>query len=125
MPDFSAVDSLEKAQALVNDGKLERLYLFPLEFSGKDIPQNVLYVPIGIAAVKGRIDSMVQDLVNQGQVSSYAATPEYKGNSFVPSKIKITALHPKKPVSSIPSSKSGEAHVRAIGGRPVTLVHRP
>ena len=96
MPDFSAVDSLEKAQALVNDGKLERLYLFPLEFGGKDIPQNVLYVPIGFAAMKQRIDSMVRDLVNQGQVSTYAAHPEYKGNSFVPSKIKITAVHPEK-----------------------------
>jgi hypothetical protein len=39
---------------------------------------------------------MIQDLVNQGQVSSYAAQPEYKGDSFVPSKIKITASHPGK-----------------------------
>jgi len=96
MPDFSAVDSLEKAQALASEGKLERLYLFPLEFGGKDIPQNVLYVPIGFAAMKQRIDSMVRDLVNQGQVSSYAAHPEYKGKSFVPSKIKIVASHPEK-----------------------------
>jgi hypothetical protein len=56
----------------------------------------VLYLPLGIDAVKKRIASMVQDLVNHGQVLSYAAEPEYQGASFVPSKIKITAGHPEK-----------------------------
>jgi hypothetical protein len=95
--DFSEVDSLEKALALYRAGKLERLFLFPLEFGGKEIPQNILYVPIGIAAIKQRIDSMIQDLVKQGQVSSYAAHPEYKGNSFVPGKIRINTSDPDKP----------------------------
>jgi hypothetical protein len=94
--DFSEVDSLEKAQALCSAGKLERLYLFPVEFGGQEIPQNTLYVAIGIAAIKKQIDGTIQDLVNAGQVSSYVAEPEYKGSSFVPSKIRITAAHPEK-----------------------------
>lgn len=95
-PDFSAIDSLEKAQALLSTGKLERMFLFPLEFGGQDIPRNVLYVPPGIAAIKQRIDSMIQDLVNQGQVTKYEAVPEYKGGSFIPNKIKISASHHEK-----------------------------
>lgn len=94
--DFSQVDSLEKAQALLSAGKLERLFLFPPEFGGQDIPRNVLYVPPGIAAIKQRIDSMIQDLVNQGQVTKYEAQPEYKGDSFIPTKIKIAASHHEK-----------------------------
>ena len=88
--DFSEVDSLQKARALYSAGKLELLYLFPLEFGGKEIPENTLYVPLGIAGIKQRIDGQIRDLLNQGKVRSYAAQPEYKGNSFIPSKIKIT-----------------------------------
>jgi hypothetical protein len=40
--------------------------------------------------------------VHPWQVSSYSAQPEYKGNSFVPSKIKITTSHSKKQMISIP-----------------------
>ena len=95
--DFSAVDSLEKAQALYNEGKLERLYLFPLEFGGQEIPQNILYVPPGIAAIKKQIDGAVANMVKEGLVASYVAEPEYKGDSFIPSKIKIKTSHPQKP----------------------------
>jgi hypothetical protein len=96
-PDFSDVDSMDKAQALYRGGKLERLFLFPLEFGGQEVPQNILYVPLGIAAVKQEVDGMIADLVKQGVVASYVAQPEYKGDSCVPSKIKITASHPEKP----------------------------
>jgi hypothetical protein len=95
--DFSQVDSLEKAQALYREGKLERLYLFPLEFGGKEIPQNILYVPPGIAAIKQQIDGTIGSMVQEGLVSQYAAEPEYKGDSFVPSKIKIITSHAEKP----------------------------
>jgi hypothetical protein len=94
--DYSAVDSLEKAQALYRQGKLERLFLFPLEFGGQEIPQNTLYVPPGIAAIKQQIDGMIAKMVNEGTVSKYIAEPEYKGNSFVPGKIKIVTSHEHK-----------------------------
>jgi hypothetical protein len=94
--DYLAVDSREKA-ALCREGKLEVLYLFPLEFGGKEIPQNTLYVPIGIAAIKQQIDGMIADLVKAGAITQYQAVPEYKGDSFIPSKIRITTSHPEKP----------------------------
>jgi len=94
--DYSAVDSEEKAKALHREGKLELLYLFPLEFGGTQVPQNTLYVPIGIAAIKQQIDAMIRDLVAAGAVQEYRAVPEYRGDSFIPSKIKISASHPEK-----------------------------
>jgi len=95
--DFSAVDSLAKARALSKQGRLEPLFLFPLEFGGQDIPQNVVFVPPGIVAIKQQIDSAIGSMVKQGLVASYVAEPEYKGASFVPSKIKIKSSHPQKP----------------------------
>ena len=95
--DFSHVNSLQKALVLFREGKLERLLLCPLEFGGQEIPQNVLYVPLGIAAIKQRLDGTIQKMVNDGNISSYQAVPEYKGNSFIPSKILIKASHHEKP----------------------------
>jgi hypothetical protein len=95
--DFTDVDSLEKALALHRAGKLEVLYLFPLEYGGKAVPQNTLYVPPGTTDIKRQIDVMIGEMVKEGQITQYVAEPEYKGNSFVPSKINIKAWHPEKP----------------------------
>jgi len=40
---------------------------------------------------------MIADLVKAGAVMEYRAVPEYKGDSFIPSKIKITTSRPEKP----------------------------
>jgi hypothetical protein len=101
--DYSAVDSREKAEALYRAGKLERLFLFPLEFGGHEDPRNILYVPLGIAAIKQQIDGTVRQLVNDGAVTKYVAEPEYKGNSFIPCKIKISATHHEKPGGIMPT----------------------
>jgi hypothetical protein len=95
--DFSAINSLAKAQRLFEVDELEPLYLLPPEFGGQRTPQNIVYVPPGIAAIKEQIDSAIADMVKQGVVTSYAAEPEYKGNSFIPSKIKIKTSQPNKP----------------------------
>jgi len=95
--DFSHVDSLQKAEELFRAGKLERLYVFPLEFGGQEIPQNILYVPHGIAALKARLDGTIAKMVSDGNINSYRAEPEYQGDSFIPSKIKIFAAHNEKP----------------------------
>jgi hypothetical protein len=94
-PDFSHVDSRAKAEALFDEGTLEKLYMMPLEYGGEDIPLNVLYVPIGVAAIKSGIDlNTIGPLAEAGTVSEYKAEPRYQGNSFVPSAIKITAWNP-------------------------------
>lgn len=94
-PDFSSVDTREKALAMVYDGTLEPLYLLPQAFGGTDDPRNVVYVPLGIAAIKEQTDqNIIAPLVSDGAVSQYAATPEYRGRSFVPMSIQIKAFDP-------------------------------
>jgi len=92
--DFSHVDSREKAEALVGQGQLEKIHLFPLEFGGEDVLANVAYVPMGVGQAKAMADGTILKLIQEGQVTQYAAAPEYKGNSFVPARIVIKAWKP-------------------------------
>ena len=94
-PDFSAIDSQEKAEELFRRGDLEKMFLMPLEFGGQEIPENTLYVPIGVAAIKSGVDNnIIGPLVAEGKVTQYTATPEYQGESFIPIAIKINASDP-------------------------------
>jgi len=88
-PDFSDINSNEKAIALFNKGEFLKLYLMPLEFGGEDIPMNYLFVPHFVVELKSRFDKMVENLLIEGKKLSYSASPEYKGKSFIPSKLTI------------------------------------
>src|SRR5262249_40946210 len=101
-PDFSGVDSREEAEELFRKGDLEKLYLMPLEFGGVDNPLNVLYVPIGVAAIKSGIDNnVIGPLASEGKITQYKAEPEYQGKSFIPIALKITAWDPGQFTSTI------------------------
>ena len=94
-PDFSDINSLEKAKALFEEGKLGKLHLMPLAFGGDERAANTLYVPIGIAAIKGSFDmNVVKPLIEAGRVCRYNATPHYQGDSFIPIAINIVAHDP-------------------------------
>lgn len=97
-PDFSEIDSNEKAMELAKKGVLSPVYLMPLRFNGEESARNRLFVPPVVVELKDRYDDMVEDLLVQGKVSGYSCTPEYKGNSFVPSKLTIVASKDKEPV---------------------------
>jgi hypothetical protein len=94
-PDFSDIDSQAKAQAAFRAGRVERCLLLPAKLGGADIPQNMVYVPMGIARIKAGIDdNVITPLVAQGKVTQYTATPEYQGNSFIPIAIQVIASSP-------------------------------
>ncbi len=94
-PDFSAVDSKEKAEQLHRKGDLCKLLLLPTEFGGQDIPPNVVYVPEFAVQMKARIDNnIIFPLAQSGKISLYRAEPNYEGDSFIPSSITITASEP-------------------------------
>lgn len=97
-PDFSEIDSLEKAVRLAETKELAPLYMMPLRFSGEESVRNRLYVPPVAAALKDRYDDMVEELLLQAKVNGYSCSPEYKGGSFVPSKLIITASQEGKDV---------------------------
>jgi hypothetical protein len=94
-PDFSAIDSREKAEALFRRGELEKLFLLPPEFGGQDVPQNYLFVPQWVVNQKSGIDrNIILPLVREGKVIDYRVTPEYQSSSFIPIAIHITASEP-------------------------------
>ena len=94
-PDFSDINSKEKAEARLQSGELEKLLLMPAEFGGIDDPRNVCYVPRGFAIIKKDIDTnIIKPLIESDKVTEYLATPEYQGKSFVPIAIKIVARNP-------------------------------
>ncbi len=95
-PDFSNITSQAQAAELARDGQLEALLLLPAVFGGRDdIPENVVYVPVGLGEVKRGIDeNVIAPLVREGKVTRYSATPEYTGKSFIPIAITITASEP-------------------------------
>ena len=94
-PDFSSVDSLAKAVALFEQGKLEKLWLMPEAFGGSDIPHNTVYVPLGIAAIKSDTDlNVIAPLAAEGKVTHYAAVPKYSGASVIPIAIQVTSSDP-------------------------------
>ena len=94
-PDFRAVDSLAKAQQLAQSGQLQKMFLLPVEFGGEDIPPNWVLVPSWVVEKKAETDNnVIRPLAAEGKVSSYRATPQYQGKSFVPNAISIEASNP-------------------------------
>jgi hypothetical protein len=94
-PDYSHVDSREKAEQLARRGELAPLHLVPPEFGGTDDARNVVYVPPFVVELKQRTDAnVIAPLVQEGRARSYVATPQYEGASFVPASIEIRASDP-------------------------------
>lgn len=90
-PVFNEIDSPAKAQAAHKRRELSMIYLFPLVFGGEEAEINSLYVPEFAAMLKERFDNMVVDLFEKGLVTGYSASPEYKGQSVVPSALVLEA----------------------------------
>ena len=95
-PDYSAIDSKEKAEALFRKGELQKLLLLPSEFGGEDIPPNVVFVPAFVVELKSSTDqNVIMPLAQEGKITRYSANPEYEGKSFVPAAINIVASEPE------------------------------
>ena len=94
-PDFSDINSKDRAEARSQAGDLEKLFLLPAEFGGTDDPRNIVYVPRGFVAIKANIDpNIIRPPAPESKVTRYEVTPEYQGKSFVPIAIKIVASDP-------------------------------
>jgi hypothetical protein len=94
--DFSHVTSNAMVGRLFAQGKLQKLLLLPAEFGGEDVPQNVVYVPPGILPVKDELTGTLVRFAKEGLINKLQVVPEYRGDSFVPCKIRIKAWHSDK-----------------------------
>ncbi|GAB3390347.1 hypothetical protein [Lysobacter fragariae] len=94
-PDFSSLNSREKAEAAARQGELVPMLLMPEEFGGEPIDLNVVFVPAWAAEQKNRIDmGTILPLGQSGKISKYSAQPSYKGDSFIPSSVTVRAYEP-------------------------------
>lgn len=89
MTDWAQVKSLETAQALARQGQLFKVLLFPAELGGQDIPPNTVYVPRGIPETQEQIVGIIVRMVQDGLADQMNVNAEYKGDSFVPAKIRM------------------------------------
>ena len=96
--DFTAVDSVLKAEALAAEGKLTPLYLVPLRFGGQEMPMNRVFVPASVVERKDLHDERVEQLVNEHRADGYSCTPEYRGSSVVPCRLDGMATEEGIPV---------------------------
>ncbi len=91
--DFSEVRSRDDALALAAQGKLFKILLFPEEFGGEDIAPNAAYVPAGIPEIKQQLTNSLIRSAQDGHIDRLEVAPEYKGESFVPARLRLTASH--------------------------------
>jgi len=90
--EFSSITSFKAAEDACREGRLMKTLLFPAELGGRDIPENVVYVPPEAWEMKSDATAELVDAV-RGGMCDVAVVPEYRGRSFVPVKIAITAAH--------------------------------
>jgi hypothetical protein len=96
MIEFSSVVSLKDAEDACRRGHLTKAFLLPSELGGQDRPDNVVYIPSHISEMKNSSTAELLSAI-RGGMSDVAIVPEYRGMSFVPAKITITAAIPGMP----------------------------
>lgn len=95
MLDFSSITSLKMAEHASKDARLLKTLLIPEELGGRDLPENVVFIPPGAKEAK---DRATLDLIGARMgVTEITVVPEYRDASFVPSRIFITAARPGAP----------------------------
>jgi len=92
-PDFSAVTSVAAAKKLVASGNLVEILVFPAELGGPRDKENIVYIPP--AVVEGRAVAIraLQRMARDGSINKMEVEPDYRGDSIVPTRLRMTAWH--------------------------------
>lgn len=72
-------------------GALVRIYLFPIRLGGPRRTANISYVPPEARAALDQITGTLQCFTREGLVDQPQIIPEYRGISFVPTRIDMHA----------------------------------
>jgi len=63
----------------------------PTELGGREVPENTVYISDRAWRIKENSTTELLALVGRGEASEISVIPEYRGNSFVPSILIVTA----------------------------------
>lgn len=88
---------MRAAENACNEGFLIKTLLLPEGLGGRDCPENVVYIPPHAWEIKDNSTVELLNAVGKGMVD-VAVVPTYRGMSFVPTQITITAAHPGMPL---------------------------
>ena len=91
-PDFSEVTSYQKAIALVQEEKLTKVCIIPMEFQGDDTLENWTFTTPRVARLKERDELIIRDMVFMGGADTFSCEPVYRGDSIVPCSFRIEAI---------------------------------
>lgn len=89
---FQGIDSRQKIADYARRGILMPLYLMTPRFGGEETMENAVFVPPEAVWIKERYDDVLENLLQEGKINNYSCEQEYKGDSFVPSKILVQAF---------------------------------
>jgi hypothetical protein len=103
-PDFSTVTTRAAAAKLARRHLLVRIHFFPTELGGPKTKVNIGYVTPEAAASHAQLVEMLADYAERGRIDHLEIVPEYKGDSVIPNRIRMTATH----------SRTGESYERSI-----------
>jgi hypothetical protein len=85
------VRSREDAEALRAEGRLTSVQLMPGELGGSATVDNIVYVPPAAGADKEAITAELLVIFRAGHADRLSVVPEYRGDSFVPAALAISA----------------------------------
>jgi len=91
MTSWDFVKSRDAAEALCREGRLMKTRLVPGELGGDESPENVVYIPPAARIAKDRTTAELIELFRNGLADQMSVIPEYRGDSFVPSHLLVSA----------------------------------
>ena len=92
-PDLSAVTTKAAARKLARQGRLVEISLFPTELGGPDDPMNRTWTTPEAADARDMVIGTLRRFAEDGLIDQLKVSPEYKGDSIVPSRIVISGTH--------------------------------
>lgn len=81
-----------------------KIQFFPAELGGAADPENIGYITPQAATDRARIIETLERRIEQDQVDRMEVVADYKGDSIIPSRIRLRAWH----------SRSGQSFEMAI-----------
>lgn len=92
-PDFSTITTRAAAAKLVRKHMLVRIHLVPVALGGPKTRANSIYVTPEAAASHALLTDMLVAYVERGRLNHLEIEPEYKGDSIVPTRLRIRMSH--------------------------------
>ena len=97
MTSWSLIKSRDAAQSCCESGLLVKTLLFPQKFGGTEVVENTTYIPPQVLTKKEQLEIEILNLFKKGLINLISVRPEYRGDSFVPARIYLSAWRDDTP----------------------------